>query len=120
RGFNPKIANKLIDDEYLIEIIDITRVVGKSRKKVHRIKARVIGESGKTRRIIETLAGVHISIYGDTVSIIGKYDELKVAREAVYRLLNGQNHSTVYRFLKKKHDELKRKDLTTLWKPRPI
>lgn len=118
RGFNPKIAEKLIDEEYLLEILDVEALVGRSRKRVRRIKSRIIGESGKTKKTIESLAGVHISIYGDTVAIIGMYEELRIAREAIKRLIAGQNHSTVYRYLQRKHDELKRKSLTELWKPR--
>ncbi|MFX0103719.1 MAG: KH domain-containing protein [Candidatus Hodarchaeota archaeon] len=117
RGFNPKIAVKLMGEEYLLEIIDIQNVLGNSRKKIYRIKSRLIGESGKSKRTIESLANVHLSIYHDTVSIIGQYEGLKVAREAVFRLLRGQSHSSVYRFLQKKHDELKRKSITEIWKP---
>jgi ribosomal RNA assembly protein len=117
RGFNPKIAEKLMDDDYLLEIIDIQNLLGNSRKKIYRIKSRLIGESGKAKRTIENLANVHLSIYHDTVSIIGQYEELKIAREAVFRLLRGQSHSSVYRYLQKKHDELKRKSLTEIWKP---
>lgn len=117
RGFNPKIAEKLADEDYLFEIIDIQNVLGNSRKKIYRIKSRLIGESGKAKRTIESLANVHLSIYRDTVSIIGQYEELKIAREAIFRILRGQSHSSVYRYLQKKHDELKRKEMTEIWKP---
>ena len=117
RGYNPKIAEKLMDDDFLLEIIDIQNFLGNSRKKVYRIKSRLIGESGKAKRTIESLANVHLSIYHNTVSIIGQYEELKIAREAIFRLLRGQSHSSVYRYLQKKHDELKRKNITEIWKP---
>ncbi|MHA1792689.1 MAG: KH domain-containing protein [Promethearchaeota archaeon] len=118
RGFNPKIAIKLLDDDMLLEIIDLEKVIGGSKRNIYRIKSRLIGDSGKTRKTIETMAGVNVSIYGNTISIIGEYEELKVAREAIFKLIRGQSHSTVYRFLQKKRDELKQKNFTQLWKPR--
>lgn len=117
RGFNPSIAEKLMDDDYLLEIIDMERLVGGSKKNLTRVKSRLIGESGKTWKNIETLAEVHMSIYGNTLSLIGQYDEMKVAREAINKLIEGQNHASVYKFLQKKHEELKRKRMTELWKP---
>lgn len=117
RGFNPKIASKLTDEEYLIEIIDLEDIIGRNKKNIQRVKARLIGESGKTWKNIENLADVNISIYGNSLGIIGKYEELKIAREAVQKLISGQKHSTVYKFLRKKHNELKKKYMTEIWKP---
>ncbi|MEM1856188.1 MAG: hypothetical protein QXG70_04375, partial [Candidatus Methanomethylicaceae archaeon] len=73
---------------------------------------------GKTRKMIEELTDTYISIYGHTVSIIGGYEEVRVAREAIEMLIRGMQHGTVYRFLDRKHSELKRKALS-LWEERP-
>lgn len=117
RGFNPAIAEKLVSEEYLFEIIDLERVVGKSSSQIHRVKSRLIGEAGKTWKTIETLAGVHLQIFGNTVSVIGKYEEMHVAHEAINMLLSGKNHSGVYKYLQKMHEELKRKHVADTWKP---
>ncbi|MBD3187913.1 RNA-processing protein [Candidatus Bathyarchaeota archaeon] len=117
RGFNPKIAQKLVDEEFLMDIIDLEAATGASQKRVRTIKARLIGESGKTKKNIESLMEVHVSIFGNTVSIIGRYEELKIARDAIVRLINGQSHRTVYRFLQKKRDDLKREQMKQMWKP---
>ncbi|MHA1679695.1 MAG: KH domain-containing protein [Promethearchaeota archaeon] len=117
RGFNPKIAEKLVDEDFLIEIIDLEAILGKSQKRIKTIKARLIGESGKTKKNIESLAMVNISIYGNTVSTIGMYEELKIAREAIGRIINGQSHRSVYRFLQQKHEFLKQKSMKEMWKP---
>jgi ribosomal RNA assembly protein len=117
RGFNPLIAEKLVDEENIFEIIDLERVLGNSSSRVHQIKARLIGESGKTWKRIEEMSDVNISIYGNTLAIIGKYEELKIAREAINMLLSGKNHTTVYKYLQKMHEELKRKKMASMWKP---
>lgn len=117
RGFNPAVAEKLVDDEYLFEIIDLERVVGKSSGQIHRVKSRLIGEAGKTWKSIEAMAEVHLQVFGNTVSLIGKYEEMRVAREAINMLLSGKNHSGVYKYLQKMHEALKRKRMADTWKP---
>ncbi|NMC08181.1 MAG: RNA-processing protein [Candidatus Lokiarchaeota archaeon] len=117
RGFNPAIAEKLVNEDYLFEIIDLERVVGKSQNQIHRVKSRLIGEAGKTWKTIETMAGVHLQIFGNTVSLIGKFEEMQIAREAINMLLGGRAHSGVYKFLQKKHEELKQKRMADTWKP---
>ncbi|HID19166.1 TPA: RNA-processing protein, partial [Candidatus Bathyarchaeota archaeon] len=52
RGFSSEKALKLLDDEYLLEIFDLRGFIGRSRKNLMRVKGRIIGERGKTRRII--------------------------------------------------------------------
>jgi len=116
RGFSPEKALKLLDDEYLLEIFDLRSLVGRSRKNLVRVKGRIIGERGKTRRIIEEATGVDISVYGHTVAIIGRHDEIPVAREAIQRLISGSEHSTVYRMLGRRRHELKKERLK-LWEP---
>ncbi|RLI28990.1 RNA-processing protein [Candidatus Bathyarchaeota archaeon] len=116
RGFSPEKALKLLDDEYLLEIIDLRSMLGHSRKNLIRVKGRIIGEKGRTRRIIEETTGVDISIYGHTVAIIGRHDEVAIAREAVHKLISGSEHSTVYRMLGRRRHELKRERLK-LWEP---
>ncbi|HMK54141.1 MAG TPA: KH domain-containing protein [Methanobacteriaceae archaeon] len=105
RGFNPDIALKLNDDEVMLDIINLPDYVGRSKKAVTRQKSRIIGKDGRTRDIITDMAEVDVSIYGKTVSIIGKMENLQLAHEAVEMILNGSRHKTVYAFLeKKKHD----------------
>lgn len=115
RGFSPQRAIPLLQSEdTMLEVIDLRQTVGKSPADIQRLKGRIIGKGGKTRRIIEELTDAEISIYGHTVSIIGNLNQTNVAREAVLMLIKGSQHSTVYRFLQKKRQELKRKKLE-LW-----
>jgi ribosomal RNA assembly protein len=117
RGFSPKHAFRLLnDDESVLEVIDLRETVGRSKSDLKRLKGRVIGKKGKTRRIIEELSEANISVCGHTISIIGKDDQAAIAREAVQMLIRGSLHGTVYRFLHKKRRELKKKRLE-LWEP---
>ncbi len=115
RGFSPERAYRLLHNEdTMLEVIDLRLTVGKSPADIQRLKGRIIGKGGKTRRIIEELTDADISIYGHTVSIIGSFDQAAIAREAILMLIKGSQHSTVYRFLQKKRHGLKRKRLE-LW-----
>lgn len=115
RGFSPEYAFKLLDDEdEVLDIIDLREILGRSPSDMARIKGRIIGKEGKTRRTIEEMSGAVVSVYGHTVSIIGKAEEAYTAREAIGLLIKGSQHSTVYRFLQKKRREMKMKSLE-LW-----
>ena len=111
RGFSPDKAMLLFKEDYYFELLDMRDWVGKKPEQVKRIAGRVIGKNGKTRRIIEELTGAYISVYGHTVGIIGKIDELQIARQAVEMLLEGANHNTVYRFLEKERRMKKLREL---------
>lgn len=117
RGFAPEHAFRLLDDEEIVfELIDLREIVGRSPSDLKRLKGRVIGKEGKTRRIVEELSEANISIYGHTISIIGYPEQAAIAREAVRMLIGGSLHGTVYRFLHKKRRELKKQKLQ-LWEP---
>jgi len=115
RGFSPEHAFRLLrDDETMLEVIDLRETVGRSQSDMQRLKGRVIGKEGKTRRIIEEMTEADISVYGHTISIIGEIDQVAIAKEAVRMLIRGSLHGTVYRFLHKKRRELKKKKME-LW-----
>jgi len=115
RGFSPEHAFRLLeDDETMLEVIDLRETVGRSQSDMKRLKGRVIGKEGKTRRIIEELTEAKISVYGHTISIIGEIDQVEIAKEAVRMLIRGSLHGTMYRFLHRKRRELKKKKME-LW-----
>ncbi len=107
RGFSPERAFRLFDDEFYFDLLDIRDYVGKNLKHVRRMRARLIGTKGKTRRIIEELTNAELSIYGNTIAIIGDIIELQVAKTAVDMILNGSEHSAVYKFLEHKRYSIK-------------
>ncbi|MEM2103887.1 MAG: KH domain-containing protein [Candidatus Bathyarchaeia archaeon] len=115
RGFSPKHALKIVyDEENVLDIIDLRAIFGRSESDMRRVKGRIIGMEGKTRRIIEELTDTNIAVYGHTVGIIGKMENVQVAREAVQMLIQGSQHATVYKFLHRKRRELK-KGMLELW-----
>lgn len=118
RGFSPDRAYRLIQDEdAVLEVIDLREIFGRSPSDLQRIKGRIIGQEGKTRRIIEELTEADVSVHGHTVSIIANMDQMEIAREAIQMLVRGSLHSTVYRFLHRKRRELKKKKLELWEKP---
>lgn len=115
RGFSPEHAFRLIrDDQAVLDMIDLRTVFGKSETDIKRVKSRIIGMNGKTRKIIEELTDCYVAVYGHTVGLIGEVENEQVAREAVQMLVRGSMHSTVYRFLHRKRRGLKKKMLE-LW-----
>ncbi|PIN75196.1 RNA-processing protein [Candidatus Woesearchaeota archaeon CG10_big_fil_rev_8_21_14_0_10_36_11] len=105
RGFNPKVALLLANEEYAFELIDMKEIAGKSQNTMQRLKGRVIGKEGKSREEIERLTDCHISVYGKTIGIIGDAMHVSIARQAVAMLLQGSMHKTVFSFLEKKKKE---------------
>lgn len=101
RGFNPEIAKDLIKSDYVLEIINITDYA-KTKNSEMRLKGRVIGSAGKSRRTIEELTGANISVYGKTVGIIGSPESVLNAKRAVESLLLGSRHASVYKSLEHK------------------
>ncbi|NHJ47308.1 MAG: RNA-processing protein [Asgard group archaeon] len=102
RGFNPQIAFILLDEEMYLEIINMKLVLGTNPNKLQRFRGRLIGREGRTRKIIEEATGTRIVVFGNTVGIIGQYERIRVARDAVYMLLEGSKHGTVYAFLEER------------------
>ena len=119
RGFSPEHAFRLVrDEDAVMELIDLRGVFGKSEADLKRVKARIIGMKGKTRRIIEELTDANVAVYGHTVGVIGTLEQVQVAREAIEMLVKGSMHSTVYRFLHRKRRELKKK-MFEIWEKPP-
>lgn len=101
RGFNPETALILLKSDYILEVIDMRDFTGKSKNTLIRLKGRVIGRQGKSKSEIETLTETQISVYGKTIAIVGRIEDVPNARKAVENLLQGAPHSSVFQFLEK-------------------
>jgi len=101
RGFSPQRARRLLDEGTALEVIDLRDYAGRSVNSLERIRGRVIGLKGKSRRVIEELTACHLSVYGRTVAIVGEASEVQLASEAVRSLATGSQHKTVYNSLQK-------------------
>jgi ribosomal RNA assembly protein len=118
RGFDANVAVKLLSDENGLHIIDI-RDYAKTKESLARLKGRVIGEKGKSRKVIEEQSECDLAIYGHTVGIIGHLEDIEIAANAVFKLLEGQPHSSVYLYLekiKRRKKQQEMEDKKTLWK----
>ncbi len=101
RGFNPEKALLLYQENFQLAVISLRDFANPGSKRISQIKARLIGTGGRTRQIVEELTTTAISIYGDTVSIIGDYVSMEFAKEAVTMLINGSKQRTVYTYLER-------------------
>ncbi len=111
RGFNPEIAKLLLKQDYIFEVVDLTDFAGKSNDAMIRLKGRVIGREGKSRKLIEELTECSISVFGKTISIIGSAESAAAARQAVESLLGGSRHANVYKWLEKRRRGMKRRSM---------
>ena len=106
RGFDFDTACKLLSDERFFESIDMKQLF-KSEEQIKRIKARIIGTDGKTKNYVQSVSGADVAIYGDTVSMIGTVDEIRVAKAAIEVLLEGGTHKKAYAIMEKAKRRLK-------------
>lgn len=114
RGFSPEKAFKLLHEDIVFQLLDMRDYVGNSQSSISRVKGRIIGERGKSRRTIEELSGADVSVYGHTVGFIGIFDAIKVAVEAIILLSKGSSHRTVYAMLQNYRRKLKQERMS-LW-----
>ena len=113
-GFSPERAFRLLDENQILNVIDINAFIGKSPKDLIRVKGRLIGERGKTRRLIEETTKVYLSVYSHFVAVIGSFENVLTATEAVKRLIKGAPHKSVYNplFYERRIEKLK---MAKLW-----
>ncbi|HWQ16218.1 MAG TPA: KH domain-containing protein [Sulfolobales archaeon] len=97
-GFSPERAERVLDEDQVLVVIDLKGIVGDSESSLKRIKGRIIGEEGRARRNIEEITNTYISVAETAVAIIGSYEEAEVARQAIEMLIEGKQHSTVYKY----------------------
>jgi ribosomal RNA assembly protein len=118
RGLTPQTTFRLIrNEDDIYDMIDLRLIFGRSESDIKRIKGRIIGTEGKTRKLIEELTEADVVVYGHTVGIIGSFEEADAARNAVQMIIDGCEHHTVYNYLQKKRTELKKQKLELWEKP---
>ncbi|MGQ0536113.1 MAG: KH domain-containing protein [Methanobacteriota archaeon] len=111
RGFSPEHAFRLWADDTFFEVLDLTEFVGKKENHLERVKGRLIGTGGRTRRHVESCTGVDLSISGKTVAILGDIEGVGIAREAVLMLIDGATHGHVYSWLDRRRRDIRMHEL---------
>lgn len=114
RGFSQERAARLKMDDTVLSIMDLRSYQGKSSNSLTRVKGRIIGERGRARRLIEELTHAEVSVYGHTIAIIGRLDEVKLAEDALDILASGGPHKVAYHLLEKRRTQAKI-DRLKLW-----
>lgn len=117
RGFSPSRAYKLLYEDIYLDIIDLRNYVGRSKNALERVRGRIIGRKGRSRQLIEELTDTYISVYGHTVSLIGRLEDIEVAKEAIIMLVKGSFHKTVFGYLQRERGRKKRE--FDLWEGPP-
>ena len=110
RGFNPEIAVTLLKGDNCFDMINLADYA-RNKNDLLRIKGRIIGREGKSRKTIEDLTETFISVYGKTISIIGSPENVSNARRAIENLIKGASHANVYKSLEKKRRDSKMKEM---------
>lgn len=95
RGFDAAASALLLDEAYDLAIINVGDYAGSQKRQVE-LKGRVIGSRGLIKKRLSMQTACSIKISGKTISIIGPYQNLSIAVEAVEMLLNGAKHDRVF------------------------
>jgi len=97
-GFAPEQAMQLENEDYVLAMINLKEYTDKPNH-LRRIMGRIIGEGGRARHTIEQLAEVNMVIGDNYVAILGRLENVEIAKRAVEMLIEGKKHSTVYRYI---------------------
>lgn len=106
RGFDSEIAFRLLEEDAILIVIDISDFAGKKKNALPRIKGRIIGTHGKAKQRIADMTNTDIVVYGKTVSIIGKAANALLAQLAIETLCEGAMHTTVFRLIEREAAKL--------------
>jgi len=94
QGFSVKNALLLKNPDYIIEKVELKNYLRPQR--LRQIKARIIGKEGKAIKTLKQLSDCDIKIDDYSVCILGLFEDVKLAKQAVLRLIRGSKHSYVY------------------------
>ena len=100
RGFGIDDAYKLLNEDIFCKFTDLKDFFRNDEQR-QRIRARMIGKEGKTKLYIEEVSGAKISIYGNTVGMIGTVEQLRIASAALQVLVEGGTHKKAYNIMER-------------------
>ncbi len=98
-GFPTTKALLLTQEGFILEKICIRNTT--PRRDLKRIRGRIIGTKGKTKRTIESLGDCFIAVHENTVGIIGFADEIRTTITALEALIRGKKQAKTYSYLEK-------------------
>lgn len=98
-GFELKEALLIKEEDFILEIIPIKQFT--RRSDLTRIRARIIGKSGKTKKTLCQLTKCFIQVKDNEVAILGDAEYIYNAQEAIKSLIKGSKQANVYKYLEK-------------------
>ena len=104
-GFTVTKAYSLAEENFIFEKINIKDVT--KRHDLERVRARIIGTKGKVLGTLEELTNCYISQHDNSVGILGKEEDVPLAKNAIIRIIEGAKHSNVYAYLEKQVTAIK-------------
>lgn len=102
RGFEIDDALLLLNEDYYFSYIDLRQMFS-SDGRISQIKSRIIGTAGKSKRYIQSVSGVKMSVYGHTIGFIGMTDQIEEAQAAVHTIIEGGTHKLAYQRMEASH-----------------
>lgn len=93
-GFTITQALLLCEDDFILEKIRIKDLT--KRHDLERVRGRIIGTRGRTKKTIQNLSDCLISLHDNTVGIIGRIEHIERAMQAITSLIQGSKQSSVY------------------------
>tara|TARA_Y100000310_G_C20309785_1_gene635692 strand:+ start:109 stop:594 length:486 start_codon:yes stop_codon:yes gene_type:complete len=89
----------LKDEDYLFEVIDIKDHTKRTDLGV--IKGRIIGQKGKTLKVLSDLTGCEVVVKDNHIAIIGPSENIEHAQQAIISLIKGSKQGNVYSTLER-------------------
>ena len=102
-GFSFSTAILIKKGDFIFEILNIKDYT--KRKDLERIRARIIGQGGKTLKVLHDLTECYFELNENKVGIIGLSEYVKHAEEAVISIIKGAKQSNVYNFLERNREK---------------
>ncbi len=98
-GFPFSIAISIKEEDLEFEILNIKDYT--TRRDLNRIRARVIGKSGKTLKTLCQLTKCNFELKDNYIGVIGSPELIENAQEAIISIIKGAKQSNVYAHLEK-------------------
>lgn len=106
-GFTVPQALILKNEDFIFEKVNIKDLT--KRHDLKRIRGRLIGTYGKTRKNIEYLSDCLVSVHDNTIGIIGHSENIAKAITAITNIIHGSKQSKVYSYLERERKKERKK-----------